>query len=134
MTMLRIDDLLANAPVDPEAHLEAQRVERYTRMIDTLLPVVFATPEGMLLADGYHRVAAARVRGLETSRQRCAGVRGTTRCGTLRRWGRQSVGSPPRKPLPTSSGVAARVFGLRRTAHVKFQELRKVKVQLPRIR
>jgi ParB-like chromosome segregation protein Spo0J len=42
-------------------------VERYSRMIDTLLPVVvFATPEGMLLADGYHRVAAARVRGLET--------------------------------------------------------------------
>ena len=98
MTMLRIDDLLANAPVDPEAHLDAQRVERYSRMIDTLLPVVvFATPEGMLLADGYHRVAAARVRGLETSRQRCAGVRGTTRCGTQRRWGRQSVGSPPRE-------------------------------------
>ena len=47
---------------------------------------------------------------------------------------RQSVGSPPRKPLPTSSGVAARVFGLRRTAHVKFRELRKVKVLLPRIR
>src|ERR687897_3018443 len=67
MTMLRIDDLLANAPVDPEAHLDAQRVERYSRMIDTLLPVVvFATPEGILLADGYHRVAAARVRGLET--------------------------------------------------------------------
>jgi ParB-like chromosome segregation protein Spo0J len=36
-------------------------------MIDTLPPVVvFATPEGMLLADGYHRVAAARLRGLET--------------------------------------------------------------------
>jgi ParB-like chromosome segregation protein Spo0J len=67
MTMLRIDDLLANAPVDPEAHLDAQRVERYSRKIDTLLPVVvWATPEGMLLADGYHRVAAARVRGLET--------------------------------------------------------------------
>ncbi len=67
MTMLRIDDLLANAPVDPEAQLDAHRVERYSRMIDTLLPVVvFATPDGMLLADGYHRVAAARVRGLET--------------------------------------------------------------------
>jgi hypothetical protein len=24
MTMLRIDDLLADAPVDPEAHLDAQ--------------------------------------------------------------------------------------------------------------
>jgi hypothetical protein len=29
MTALRIDDLLANAPVDPEAHLDAERVERY---------------------------------------------------------------------------------------------------------
>jgi hypothetical protein len=67
MTVLRIDDLLANAPLDPEAHLDAQRVERYAGMIDTLPPVVvFATLEGVLLADGYHRVAAARVRGLET--------------------------------------------------------------------
>jgi hypothetical protein len=67
MTVLRIDDLLANAPVDLEAHLDAEQVERYSAMIDTLPPVVvFAIPEGMLLADGYHRVAAARLRGLET--------------------------------------------------------------------
>jgi ParB-like nuclease domain len=67
MTVLRIDDLLANAPVDPEAHLDAARVERYARMVGALPPVVvFETPEGMLLADGYHRVAAARRRGLQT--------------------------------------------------------------------
>jgi hypothetical protein len=67
MTVLRIDDLLANAPVDPEAHLDAARVERYAGMVGAPPPVVvFKTPEGLLLADGYHRVAAARRRGLET--------------------------------------------------------------------
>jgi ParB-like chromosome segregation protein Spo0J len=36
-------------------------------VFDALPPVVvFETPEGPLLADGYHRVAAARRRGLET--------------------------------------------------------------------
>ena len=63
---MRIDDLLANAPVDPEAHLDAARVERYAGMVDAPPPVVFETPDGLLLADGYHRVAAARRRGLET--------------------------------------------------------------------
>jgi len=67
MTVLRIDHLLANAPVDPEAHLDAARVECYAGMVDALPPViVFETPEGLLLADGYHRVAAARRRGLQT--------------------------------------------------------------------
>ena len=66
MTVLRIDDLLANAPVDPEAHLDAARVERYDGMVGAPPTVVFETPEGLLLADGYHRVAAARRRGLET--------------------------------------------------------------------
>ena len=66
MTVLRIDDLLANAPVDPEAHLDAARVERYAGMVGAPPPVVFETPEGLLLADGYHHVAAARRRGLQT--------------------------------------------------------------------
>jgi hypothetical protein len=67
MTRLRIADLFADAPVDPEAHLDASRVERYSRMLDALPPViVFDTPEGLLLADGYHRVAASRRLGLET--------------------------------------------------------------------
>ena len=67
MPQLRIADLLANTPVDPEAHLDAARVERYAEMLDALPPVVvFDTGEGLLLVDGYHRVAAARRRGLET--------------------------------------------------------------------
>jgi hypothetical protein len=64
---LSVAKLLANAPIDPEAHLDAARVERYAKMLDALPPaVVFDTPEGLLLADGYHRLAAARQRGLET--------------------------------------------------------------------
>jgi hypothetical protein len=67
MLRLRIADLLATAPVDPEAHLDAARVERYVEMLDDLPPVVvFETPEGLLLVDGYHRVAAARRLGLAT--------------------------------------------------------------------
>jgi hypothetical protein len=67
MTRLRIADLFADVPVDPEAHLDLSRVEYYSRMLDVLPPVVvFDTPEGLLLADGYHRVAAIRGLGLET--------------------------------------------------------------------
>ncbi|HJQ28789.1 MAG TPA: ParB N-terminal domain-containing protein [Rubrobacter sp.] len=66
MPLLRITDLLANAPVDAEAHLDAARVEHFARILDALPPVVvFDTEEGLLLADGYHRVAAARLRGME---------------------------------------------------------------------
>ena len=67
MPHLRIADLLANAPVEPEAHLDAMRVERDAEMIEAPPPVVvFDTGEGLLLADGYHRVAAARRRGQAT--------------------------------------------------------------------
>jgi hypothetical protein len=67
MPRLKIADLLANAPTDPESHLDPARVQRYARMLDALPPVVvFDTPEGPLLADGYHRLAVVRQRGLET--------------------------------------------------------------------
>ena len=66
MPQLRIADLLANMPIDPEAHLDAARVKRYAGMLDALPPVVvFDTGEALLLADGYHRLAAARRCGLE---------------------------------------------------------------------
>ena len=67
MPHLRIADLLTNVPIDPEAHLNAAKVERYAEMLDALPPVVvFDTKEGLLLADRYHRLAAARRRGQET--------------------------------------------------------------------
>jgi ParB-like chromosome segregation protein Spo0J len=73
---------LAAAPVDPEAHLDAARVERYARTLDDLPPVlVFETSQGPLLVDGYHRVAAARRLELETIE---AEVRRGTRREALR--------------------------------------------------
>ena len=82
MVQLTIADLLANAPVDPEAHLDAARLERYAEMPDALPSVVvFDTEVGLLLADGYHRVAAARRRGLEMIE---AEVRRGTRHDALR--------------------------------------------------
>jgi ParB-like chromosome segregation protein Spo0J len=67
MMQLRVADLLANSPIDPEAHLDATRVERYARLLQALPPVVvFDTPEGLLVVDGYHRLAAARRCGLES--------------------------------------------------------------------
>jgi hypothetical protein len=56
MLHLRFADLLTNMPIDPEAHLDAARVEWYAEMLDVLPPViVFDTEEGLLLAEGYHR-------------------------------------------------------------------------------
>ena len=67
MPQLRIAELLANVPIDPEAHLDAARVERYAETLDALPPVVvFDTGERLLLVDGHHRLAAARRRGLES--------------------------------------------------------------------
>jgi hypothetical protein len=61
---VRIDDLLANAPVDPQCHLDPNRVAHYARTPDAIPPVVvFETPQGRLLVDGYHRIAAAQQRG-----------------------------------------------------------------------
>jgi len=60
-------DLLATAPVDPDAHPDPARVECYAGIFDALPPaVVFETPEGLTLVDGYDLVAAARRLRLET--------------------------------------------------------------------
>ena len=91
MARLRIAELLANAPIDPEAHLDAARVERYARTLDALPPVVVVdTPEGLLLADGYHRVAASRRLGLEEVE---AEVRTGTRRDALQQIGLALVGA-----------------------------------------
>jgi ParB-like chromosome segregation protein Spo0J len=67
MPRLKIAEILATWPVDPERHLDPERLQYYRRSIDDLDPVVvFQTDEGLLLADGYHRVAAALREGRET--------------------------------------------------------------------
>jgi hypothetical protein len=67
MTQVRIAELLASSPVDPAAHLDPERVRRYAELLDELPPVIaFRTERGLILADGYHRVAAAQARGLDT--------------------------------------------------------------------
>jgi ParB-like chromosome segregation protein Spo0J len=62
--LIAIDELLADPVVDPVAHLDPDRVARYAADVDAMPPVVaFRADEGLLLADGYHRVAAARAAG-----------------------------------------------------------------------
>jgi len=45
MKQLRVADLLANSPIDPEAHLDATWVERYARMLEALPPWSSSTPQ-----------------------------------------------------------------------------------------
>ena len=66
MTWLKVADILANSPIDPQRHLDPERVARYRHSIDELPPVVvFETEGGLPLADGYHRLAAALAEGRE---------------------------------------------------------------------
>jgi ParB-like chromosome segregation protein Spo0J len=61
MTLLAIADILA------QRHLDPSRVDIYRLTIARFRPVVvFETEDGLLLADGYHRVAAALREGRET--------------------------------------------------------------------
>jgi ParB-like chromosome segregation protein Spo0J len=67
MPRLEIDALLANPLVDPRAHLDPERVAHYAQTRDPVAPVVvYETGEGLLLVDGYHRIAAAQQRGATT--------------------------------------------------------------------
>ena len=78
VTTLKVADIVANSGVQ-SSHLDAQQVETYRRSVDRLPPVVvFETEEGLLLADGYHRLAAAVAEGKEPSRLRCDMARGMT--------------------------------------------------------
>jgi hypothetical protein len=60
---LDIGELLANAPLEPEAYLRAEPAARFASPRPVL---VFETERGLVLADGYHRVAAARLCGERT--------------------------------------------------------------------
>jgi ParB-like chromosome segregation protein Spo0J len=109
MPRLRIADLLAAAPVDPEAHPDAARVERYAEAFDDLPPmVVFETPEGLLLVDGYHRVAAVRRLGLETVE---AEVRRGSRREALRYVARVSASESGISPKEAASHIERRIRG-----------------------
>ncbi len=67
MTWLALADILATVPVDAQRHLDPARVDFYRRTIDRSPPVVvFETEDGLLLADGYQRVAAALREDRET--------------------------------------------------------------------
>jgi hypothetical protein len=67
MPTLRIAEVLAGSGSDWAAYLDSERVGRYTQDLDAEPPVVvFDTEDGLLLTDGYHRVAAAQRRGAQT--------------------------------------------------------------------
>jgi ParB-like chromosome segregation protein Spo0J len=67
VTELPIEDVLASPYADPVAHLDAARVQHYVQAGEAVAPIiVFDTEEGYLLVDGYHRVAAAKLRGADT--------------------------------------------------------------------
>jgi hypothetical protein len=57
---------LASALVDPSARLDPERVAQYAAPRLGFPVVVYDTPEGRLLVDGYHRIAAAQQRGAST--------------------------------------------------------------------
>jgi ParB-like chromosome segregation protein Spo0J len=65
---LSIQQLLSNSLVDPRRHLDLDRVQRYTQLLEELPPVTVFRLEDqtLLLVDGYHRVAAAQQAGRAT--------------------------------------------------------------------
>jgi hypothetical protein len=66
MEMLSVAELLADPRIGGAVHLDGDRVDRYAAILDQLPPIVaFRTEDGLILADGYHRVAAARKAGVD---------------------------------------------------------------------
>ena len=66
---MAIVDLVRPGLVDPDRHLDHERVARFALMLDQLPPVtVYRLPDSLLLVDGYHRLAAARRLGRTTVR------------------------------------------------------------------
>jgi ParB-like chromosome segregation protein Spo0J len=65
---LSIQQLLSNSLVDTRRHLDLDRVQRYTQLLEELPPITVFRLEDqtLLLVDGYHRVAAAQEAGRAT--------------------------------------------------------------------
>ena len=59
---LSIQQLLSNSLVDSRRHLDLDRVQRYTQLLDELPPITVFRLEDqtLLLVDGYHRVAGKK--------------------------------------------------------------------------
>jgi hypothetical protein len=77
-----IADLVQEPIGQSDAHLDPERVAYYVDHLDDSTPVVIYDVQGqLLLADGYHRVAAARRLGRKVI---SADVRGGTRADALR--------------------------------------------------
>jgi hypothetical protein len=67
MTRLTVAALLGALPGDQQRHLDPVQVDLYRRSVDRMPPVVvFETEEGLVLADGHHRLAAAVAEQKET--------------------------------------------------------------------
>ena len=68
MARLSIQQLLSNSLVDTRRHLDLDRVQRYTQLLEELPPITVFRLEDqtLLLVDGYHRVAAAQEAGRAT--------------------------------------------------------------------
>jgi ParB-like chromosome segregation protein Spo0J len=68
MAQLPIERLLGSPEVDPQRPLDPDRVQQYAQLLDELPPItVFRLQDQtLLLADGYHRLAAAQAAGRAT--------------------------------------------------------------------
>ena len=61
---IRIEDIFEGRLVEEVLDLDEARIESFRPRLDQLPPVtVFVTEDGLVLADGFHRVAAAQREG-----------------------------------------------------------------------
>jgi hypothetical protein len=108
MAQLPVEQLLKSSLVDPRRHLELDRVQRYSKLLDELPPVTVFRLEDqtLLLADGYHRLAAAQQAGRSTVKAEIREGTRPTRCSS-RRKSRRASGAFRTSRLGRPSGVAA---------------------------
>lgn len=107
MEMLSVPELIADPRIGGATHLDQERVNRYAAILDQLPPiVVFRTEDGLMLADGYHRVAAARKAGL-------AEIAADVRVGTRREVLRFAVAKGAEQHGLSEAQVMARLMSRR---------------------